>query len=67
MPTSIPISNDLSGRSRGGLFDNVKANFMKVVELDVSVQQNVKLGSILGLLQCCSIREAVVNVEGWLC
>ena len=34
-----------------------------LVDLDVSVQQNVKVGSILGLLQCCLIRDTVVNGE----
>ena len=67
MLTSMPISNDLLVRLRGGSVDDVKSDFMILVELGVSVQQNVKLGSILRLLQCCSIREAVANVEGWLC
>ena len=47
MPTSMPIFNDLSVRSRGGSVDNVKSDFLILVELGVSVQQDVKLGSIL--------------------
>ena len=67
MSISMSISNYLSVKARGGSVDNVKSNFMILVKLDVSLQQNVKLCSKLGLLQCCSIREAVENVEGWLC
>ena len=62
--TSISICNNLSVRSGGYSVETAKSDFMILVKLDVSIQQNVKLGSILRLLQCGSVREAVVNVEG---
>ena len=60
----MPISNDLTVRSRGCSVETVESNFMILVRLDVSVQQNVKLGSELRLLQYFSLREAAVYVEG---
>ena len=65
--TSMPKSSDLLDGPRECPVETAASNFIVLVRLNVSVQQNVKLGGILELLHCCSVIGAVVNVEGWLC
>ena len=63
----MPISSDLLVGPGECSVETAESNFIVLVRLNVSVQQNVKLGGILELLHYCSVIGAVVNVEEWLC
>ena len=58
---SMEISYDLSVRSTECSDETAKSNFMILAKLNLSVKQNIKLGSILRLIQCCSVRGGVFN------
>ena len=64
---SMPISSDLLVGPEEYPVETAISNFIILARIGMIIQQNVKLGSVLELLHCCSAIGAVVNIEEWLC